>query len=49
MTGIEKGTFLDQITGFREVGDGPMVIDGPTESDSDEARSDQVRAAHIFG
>lgn len=49
MTGIEKGTFLDQITGSREVGDGPMVIEGHTKADSDEARSDQVRAAHIFG
>ena len=27
MTGIEKGSFLDKTTGFREVGDGLMVID----------------------
>ena len=27
MTGIEKGSFLDKATGFREVGDGLMVVD----------------------
>jgi hypothetical protein len=27
MTGIEKGSFLDKVTGFREFGDGLMVID----------------------
>ena len=27
MTGIEKGSFLDRATGFREAGDGLMVID----------------------
>ena len=27
MTGIEKGSFLDKTTGFREVGDGLMVVD----------------------
>ena len=27
MTGIEKGSFLDKATGFREIGDGLMVID----------------------
>lgn len=27
MTGIEKGSFLDKTTGFREIGDGLMVID----------------------
>src|SRR3979490_2757643 len=26
MTGIEKGSFLDKTTGFREIGDGLMVI-----------------------
>lgn len=36
MTGIEKGTFLDKATGFREVGDGLMVIDWLMEPGSDE-------------
>lgn len=35
MTGIEKGTFLDKATGFREVGDGLMVIDWLMEPGSD--------------
>jgi hypothetical protein len=35
MTGIEKGTFLDKKTGFREVGDGLMVIDWLMEAGSD--------------
>ncbi len=42
MTGIEKGTFVDKATGFREVGDGLMVIDWLMEPGSDEAWSDQV-------
>jgi len=37
MTGIEKGSFLDKATGFREVGDGLMVIDWLMEAGSDEA------------
>src|SRR6188768_1594655 len=37
MTGIEKGTFLDKATGFREIGDGLMVIDWLMEAGSDEA------------
>ncbi len=36
MTGIEKGSFLDKTTGFREIGDGLMVIDWLMESGSDE-------------
>ena len=36
MTGIEKGSFLDKTTGFREVGDGLMVIDWLMEAGSDE-------------
>jgi len=44
MTGIEKGSFLDKTTGFREVGDGLMVIDWLMEAGSDEAWSDQVIA-----
>jgi hypothetical protein len=35
MTGIEKGSFLDKTTGFREVGDGLMVIDWLMEAGSD--------------
>ncbi len=45
MTGIEKGSFLDKATGFREVGDGLMVVDWLMEAGSDEAWSDQVIAA----
>ena len=37
MTGIEKRSFLDKATGFREVGDGLMVIDWLMEAGSDEA------------
>ena len=36
MTGIEKGSFLDKTTGFREVGDGLMVVDWLMEPGSDE-------------
>jgi hypothetical protein len=45
MTGIEKGTFLDKATGFREVGDGLMVIDWLMEPGSDEAWADEVIAS----
>src|SRR5437588_12154136 len=41
MTGIEKGSFLDKTTGFREIGDGLMVIDWLMEAGSDEAWRDQ--------
>lgn len=44
MTGIEKHSFLDKKTGFREAGDGLMVIDWLMEAGSDEAWSDQVIA-----
>src|SRR4051794_566262 len=44
MTGIEKGSFLDKTTGFREVGDGLMVVDWLMEAGSDEAWGDQVLA-----
>ena len=37
MTGIEKGSFLDKTTGFREVGDGLMVVDWLMEPGSDKA------------
>ena len=41
---FEKGSFLDKTTGFREVGDGLMVVDWLMEAGSDEAWSDQVIA-----
>jgi hypothetical protein len=44
MTGIEKGSFLDKATGFREVGDGLMVVDWLMEAGSDEAYADRVIA-----
>src|SRR5262245_41351704 len=44
MTGIEKGSFLDKTTGFREVGDGLMVVDWLMEAGSDEGWSAQVIA-----
>ena len=40
MTGIEKGSFLDKTTGFREAGDGLMVVDWLMEAGSDEGWSD---------
>ena len=49
MTVIEKGSFLDKATGFREVGDGLMVIDWLMEAGSDEAWSDQVIAEDGHG
>jgi hypothetical protein len=42
MTGIEKGSFLDKATGFREVGDGLMVIDWLMEAGSDAEYGEQV-------
>lgn len=44
MTGIEKESFRDKTTGFREVGDGLMVIDWLMEAGSDAGWSDQVIA-----
>jgi hypothetical protein len=44
MTGIEKGTFLDKTTGFREVGDGLMVIDWLMEPGSDDEWAEEVIA-----
>lgn len=44
MTGIEKGSFLDKATGFREVGDGLMVIDWLMEPGSDAEWADRVFA-----
>ena len=49
MTGIEKGSFLDKTTGFREVGDGLMVVDWLMEAGSDEAWSDKVIAPDGHG
>jgi hypothetical protein len=42
MTGIEKQSFLDKTTGFREVGDGLMVVDWLLEAGSDEAYADKI-------
>lgn len=42
MTGIEKGTFLDKRTGFREAGDGLMVIDWLMEAGSDAEWGEQA-------
>jgi hypothetical protein len=36
MTGIEKGSFLDKATGFREAGDGLCIVDWLMEPGSDE-------------
>jgi len=44
MTGIEKQSFLDKQTGFREVGDGLMVIDWLMEPGSDEEWAESVIA-----
>jgi hypothetical protein len=49
MTGIEKGSFLDKTTGFREAGDGLMVVDWLMEAGSDEAYGDQVHAPDGHG
>jgi hypothetical protein len=49
MTGIEKGSFLDKTTGFREVGDGLMVVDWLMEAGSDEGYGDQVHAPDGHG
>jgi hypothetical protein len=49
MTGIEKGTFLDKTTGFREVGDGLMVIDWLMEAGSDEGWAEKVIAPDGHG
>jgi hypothetical protein len=49
MTGIEKGSFLDKTTGFREVGDGLMVVDWLMEAGSDEAWAEQVIALDGHG
>lgn len=42
MTGIEKQSFLDKTSGFREIGDGLMVVDWLLEAGSDEAYADQI-------
>ena len=49
MTGIEKGSFLDKTTGFREVGDGLMVVDWLMEAGSDEAYGGRVFAPDGHG
>src|SRR5262245_30633458 len=49
MTGIEKGSFLDKATGFREAGDGLMVVDWIMEAGSDEAWADKLIAPDGHG
>ena len=49
MTGIEKGSFRDKATGFREVGDGLMVVDWLMEAGSDAAWADRVAAPDGHG
>jgi hypothetical protein len=49
MTGIEKGSFLDKATGFREIGDGLMVVDWIMEAGSDEAWADRLKAPDGHG
>ncbi len=49
MTGIEKQSFLDKTTGFRELGDGLMVIDWLMEAGSDEAYRNQLHATEEHG
>jgi len=44
MTGIEKGSFLDKTTGFREIGDGLMVIDWLMEPGSDAGWDEKLFA-----
>ena len=44
MTGVEKGSFLDKATGFREAGDGLMVIDWLMEPGSDADWAEKVIA-----
>lgn len=49
MTGIEKQSFLDKATGFREAGDGLMVIDWLMEAGSDAEWADKVIAPDGHG
>lgn len=49
MTGIEKGSFLDKKTGFREAGDGLMVIDWLMEAGSDAEWGEKVIAPDGHG
>ncbi len=49
MTGIAKGSFLDKTTGFREIGDGLMVVDWLMEAGSDAAWGDKVIAKDGHG
>lgn len=49
MTGIEKQGFLDKTTGYREIGDGLMVIDWLMEPGSDEDYADEVFAPDGHG
>ena len=48
MTGIEKGSFLDKTTGFREAGDGLCVVDWLMEPGSDEPWRDRLKAGDRY-
>ncbi len=49
MTGIEKGSFLDKATGYRDIGDGLMVVDWLMEAGSDESYAEAVIAPDGHG
>src|SRR6478752_4396331 len=49
MTGIEKASFLDKTTGFREAGDGLMVIDWLMEPGSDAGYDEKVFGKDGYG
>ena len=49
MTGIEKGSFVDKDTGFREIGDGLMVIDWLMEAGSDDEYGEAIDAPDGHG
>jgi hypothetical protein len=49
MTGIEKESFVDRATGFREIGDGLMVIDWLMEAGGDEDYAAQLSAPDGHG
>jgi hypothetical protein len=48
MTGIEKQSFLDKATGFREAGDGLCLVDWLMEPGSDEAWRSQLKEADRY-
>ena len=48
MTGVEKGSFLDKQTGFREAGDGLLVVDWIMEPGSDAEWTDSKTERYLF-